>query len=240
MLDRARLDASEFTQLAEELFGADTPKETAERVVVLARAELDVDLASITMIRPGGRLETAAATDLVAIDTDKLQEELAEGPCVDTSWRRQTLLSRDLRADSRWPSWGPRVADLGVNCLLAVELRTGVSRAGMLSLFSKRQRDFSDDDVAFAHIFARHAALALQTAENDANLMVALDGRKLIGQAQGILMERCGVDDTRAFAILKRYSQDHNIKLGQVAAELVATRRLPDGEHNDQTRSVPR
>lgn len=103
----------------------------------------------------------------------------------------------------------------------------------MLSLFSKRQRDFSDDDVTFAHIFARHAARALQTAEDDANLMVALDGQKLIGQAQGILMERFGVGDTRAFAILKQYSQDHNIKLHQVAAELAATRRLPDGEHND-------
>ena len=60
-----------------------------------------------------------------------------------------------------------------------------------------------------------------------AGLNVALDGRKLIGQAQGILMERHGLEEARAFEVLRRYSQDHNLKLRQVAEYLVATRRLP-------------
>ncbi|MGH3470749.1 MAG: ANTAR domain-containing protein [Nocardioidaceae bacterium] len=223
-----RIDAAGFAQLAEELFAADTPAETADQVVALVQQELDVDSVGITMIRSDRGLETIASTDPVAHEADVLQVELREGPCMDASWHRQTLLSQNLATDPRWPQWAPKAAALGVSSLLAVELSSPERRIGALNLFSARPRDFSDDDIAFAYIFARHAALAISVAEHDAHLVVALDARKLIGQAQGILMERYGLDAGRAFEVLKRYSQDHNVKLRQVATELVETRRLPD------------
>ena len=39
----------------------------------------------------------------------------------------------------------------------------------------------------------------------------------MIGQAKGILIERYGVDDTEAFQMLVKASQDTNIKLAKVA-----------------------
>jgi AmiR/NasT family two-component response regulator len=65
-------------------------------------------------------------------------------------------------------------------------------------------------------------------ASDSENFSRALDSRKLIGQAQGILMERFDLDDTHAFEVLRRYSQDSNIKLRDVAQIVVETRRLPD------------
>lgn len=40
-------------------------------------------------------------------------------------------------------------------------------------------------------------------------------------------MERFGVDADQAFAVLRRYSQDDNLRLHVVAARLIATRTLP-------------
>jgi hypothetical protein len=40
-------------------------------------------------------------------------------------------------------------------------------------------------------------------------------------------MERYGLDEPRAFEVLRRYSQDHNLKLRLVAEHLIATRQLP-------------
>ena len=40
-------------------------------------------------------------------------------------------------------------------------------------------------------------------------------------------MERYQVDDDRAFAILRRYSQDNNTELRDVAQLLIDTRSLP-------------
>ncbi len=88
-------------------------------------------------------------------------------------------------------------------------------------------RDFDEDDVAMAHIFGQHASVALATARREAGLRQAIDARHLIGQAQGILMERFDLTADQSFAVLRRYSQENNVKLRSVAAEIIETRQLP-------------
>ena len=59
------------------------------------------------------------------------------------------------------------------------------------------------------------------------NLRQALITRQLIGQAQGILMERERITAEQAFDILRRASQHLNTKLREVAQELVETGERP-------------
>jgi len=232
------MSVREFAELAEALHEAPTPDSTAEQVVTYASQQLEADYGSITLIRRGGRLETVGATDPIVEQVDALQYELDEGICRDASWHRETLASEDLASDRRWPHWGPKIVGLGIASILAAELTAaGDRRIGAINLYWTRPRRFTADDVAFANIFARHAAVALATSYKVASLNVALDGRKLIGQAQGILMERHGLDEARAFEVLKRYSQDHNIKLRSVAEHLIATRRLPTIDEVEPTPS---
>lgn len=50
--------------------------------------------------------------------------------------------------------------------------------------------------------------------------------RDLIGQAKGILMERYGLTGERAFAVPVRGSQQGNVKLRELAQQLVESGRL--------------
>jgi hypothetical protein len=229
------LNAREFAELASALRSAPTPDRTAEQVISYAVQQLEADHAGITLLRRGGRLETVAASDPLVEKLDGLQYEFGEGICRDNSWHGEALVVVDLAADPRWPRWAAKAVDLGVASLLAIEFiaRDG-RRAGSINLYWHRPRVFQADDVAFAHIFARHAAVALDASLEIHGLNMALDGRKLIGQAQGILMERHGLDEKQAFEVLRRYSQDHNLKLRQVSEYLVSTRRLPDREPSNQ------
>jgi len=59
------------------------------------------------------------------------------------------------------------------------------------------------------------------------NLWQAIDTRNVIGQAQGILMQKYGLTAEKAFGVLRRYSQQHNLKLAAVAEQLTTTRTLP-------------
>ena len=60
-------------------------------------------------------------------------------------------------------------------------------------------------------------------ADEVAGLRQALTTRNIIGQAQGILIERHGADAEGAFEILVRMSQQTHLKLHEVARRLVDT-----------------
>ena len=228
--DSSSFDAEAFAQLAEELQQADDSVRTAEHIIATAVEVLEADYASITMIRRSHRLKTIAATDLLVEQLDQLQSELHEGPCYDASWRGETLLVPNLANEGRWPNWAPKAASNGVGSMMAVELGTRERRLGALNLYFNQRRGFSPDDLAFADIFGRHASLAVANEETRSELTVALDSRKLIGQAQGILMERHNLSDAQAFEVLKRYSTNSNVRLRLVAEHVVSTRKLPKAQ----------
>ncbi|MEU0090045.1 GAF and ANTAR domain-containing protein [Kribbella sp. NPDC006257] len=138
-----------------------------------------------------------------------------------------TVYIADVDAEDRWPRWRAQVAEGKIRSVLHVPMRSGPQVIGVLSLYTLHPDAFTPDDVAVAHILARHASVAVATARHEETLARAVDARKLVGQAMGILMERFDLSDDQAFALLRRYSQDTNTKLRDVAQELIDTRQLP-------------
>jgi GAF domain-containing protein len=149
---------------------------------------------------------------------------------------RIPVLVSDTALDDRWPDWATQVRALGVRSVLDMPLNTAAGTVGVMGLYSNKPDAFSTDDQAIAHILARHATVAIANARHDATLVQAIDARKLVGQAMGILMERFDLDADRAFEVLKRYSQDTNQKLRDVAKNLVETRQLPTITRQPDTR----
>jgi len=223
---------SDFAAMAKVLLDEPDVEETLGSIVEYANQTLECDFAGVLLVRARKVIETAAATDPVIERADKLQMECQEGPCLEAIWHHDTIVVDDTRQERRWPIFAPMVAELGLRSILSVRLATSGQTLGALNLYSGTARVFDDDDVAVAQVFAQHASVALATAQKEEGLRRAIDARNLIGQAQGILMERYGLPASKAFAVLRRYSQDNNVKLRQVAERLIATRRMPgDGDH---------
>ncbi|WP_433165313.1 GAF and ANTAR domain-containing protein [Kribbella sp. CA-247076] len=228
--DLAATSADAFARLAIEMHDAPGVEETIDAVVQFALQALNCSYAGVALYTRGSQPEIAATTDPVVDDVYSLQLNSQNGPLVAALRERSTVLIRDTLIDDRWPEWAEKVAALGVRSVLDVPLATGDgsrSTVGVLGLYSPIPDAFGDDDEAIAHILARHASVAVASARHEETMAQAVDARKLVGQAMGILMERFDVDGDRAFAILKRYSQDTNTKLRDVAQQLIDTRKLP-------------
>jgi GAF domain-containing protein len=222
--------ADTFARLAIELHDADGVDETIDAVVQFALQALSCTYAGVALYTRGSRAEIAAVTDPVVADVYELQITTESGPLVTALNDRTPILIRDTTTDDRWPEWAAKVSALGVRSVLDVPLATGDATrqtVGVLGLYSPVPDAFTEDDEAIAHILARHASVAVASARHEESMAQAVDARKLVGQAMGILMERFDVDADRAFAILKRYSQDTNTKLRDVAQHLIDTRKLP-------------
>jgi hypothetical protein len=201
------------------------PHDTDATLSMLTSSALDaipgVDYVSITVVEQRGRPSTLAPTDPLVVAIDDLQYELQQGPCYEAAVEGQhMLLAADLSNDPRWPEYGPRAAALGIGAQLALSLEAeGRSRAA-LNLYSKRAGGF-DEAAELAEMFASHATLVMGYVRTVADLDTAVRSRTVIGQAIGILMERYDLDEDRAFGFLTRVSQTSNIKLREVAKELV-------------------
>ena len=162
-----------------------------------------------------------AGTDAsLAVAIDELQYDLSEGPCYEVVAAERVALSNDLSREERWPEYGPQAAALGVGSQLALVLVAEARQRAALNLYSRDRQAFNGT-LEVAELFAAQAALVLGFSRTIQKLDNALGSRTVIGQAVGIVMERYGVDQTRAFEYLTRLSQNSNTKLRTVADNLV-------------------
>jgi AmiR/NasT family two-component response regulator len=94
-------------------------------------------------------------------------------------------------------------------------------------------------DIQAAGFNATRQELAAARREVE-GLRAALETRHTIGLAQGILMARHTLSVAQAFDYLRRRSQSDNVKLRQIAVDLVAevdaTRRGPVDGHAREPR----
>jgi GAF domain-containing protein len=220
-------DAALLAGLAAQLREVrDEPPMTARRI---AEGALEVvpeaAHASITVRRRRGQFASLGATSDLAVQADEAQYALREGPCVEATESADFLRSGDVEHDERWPSWGPRAATLGLRSLLSVRLWAQGEPIGALNLYAGETGRFADRDVVdLAALYATHAALALAAVEQLNGLETAMTSRHIIGLAQGIFMERYGLEADQAFALLQRMSSTSNVTLREVAAQVVAQR----------------
>ena len=184
--------------------------------------------AGITINDKGGLLTRVSSDDLVR-RANELQHELGEGPCLDVMRDQDTLVSPDLAQERRWPRWAPRVhQELGVGSMMSLLVYTNTYSFGALSLYAQRDYRFDGDDVAVGQALVGHLAVIMNAGREIDQLGLALNTRLVIGQAQGVLMERLAIDTNQAFDYLRRVSSYSNRKLVDVADEIARTRKLPD------------
>jgi hypothetical protein len=223
----AQVLLGEFAQLAQALTAA--PDEDARfKVAVDAAVALVTrcDHAGIT-VNENGHLVTRASSDDLVCRANKRQTELGQGPCLDLRRDQNTLVSPSLAYEPRWPAWAPAVhAELGVDSMMSLLVYTDVHSFGALSLYCEGGR-FEADDVAVAQALAGHLSVLMAAERQIDQLGLALHNRNIIGQAQGVLMERYGITADQAFDYLRRISSTTNRKVAVVAAEIAHTRQVP-------------
>lgn len=107
--------------------------------------------------------------------------------------------------------------------MASFRLFVGRGNLGPLTLYGPEPNSFDGDALPYGEILAQHAAVAMADAQAADQLHRAIASRDVIGQAKGIIMERFHVDAVRAFEMLTRLSQESNVKLLEVAENVLDT-----------------
>jgi len=225
-------------------------------VLDLALATGNWHAASVSMLvdacprTPVGPVDgaTVATTADEADRLDRRQFALGEGPGLAAIRTGGPVTVDDVAADFRWPTWCRYAADVGVIGAMSAPLFTD-STIGVLNLYRFAAsapavfavaRDMStfgpvspgieaaSAEPVCLEVLAAHASVLLAHFAAMQNLRRAMEARNVIGQAQGMLMERYRLSPSRAFAVLRRYSNQTNRKVSVVAEQLISTGHLPE------------
>ena len=98
-------------------------------------------------------------------------------------------------------------------------IEAGVSAYVVAGLRAHRIKPILDAAIARFHMFHRMRAELAATKR-------ALEERKVIDRAKGILMKARGIDEDAAYALLRKAAMDQGRRVAEVAQALVTTAGL--------------
>jgi transcriptional regulator with GAF, ATPase, and Fis domain len=220
-----------FSALAEIIYQGTESSEVYAAICVAATLVVTgCDHASL-LVRRDGRYVTVGASDRIAQRIDDIERTAGDGPCVDAIEEETPQIETDLTTPNQWPRLAARlVAETPVRGAMGFRLLVDRRKTGALNLFSDTPGVFDHESAGQAIVLASFASVAINAVaqgEDVATLRRGLLSNREIGKAVGMLMMLNGVDEHAAFDVLRKYSQDLNIKLADVARSVIEHRGNP-------------
>jgi transcriptional regulator with GAF, ATPase, and Fis domain len=159
---------------------------------------------------------------------DEAQYETGEGPCVEAFRTGVPVLIASTAEPGPYQRFRRAAGDHGLLSVVTVPLDTGAQVVGALSLYAPMAHAFDRDTVEHLRGFATRVAFLLlnhqaywDARDLSENLQQAMASRAEIEQAKGIIMASKGCTADEAFAELRAQSQHENVKLRDIAADIV-------------------
>ncbi|GAC1332313.1 MAG: GAF and ANTAR domain-containing protein [Mycobacteriales bacterium] len=179
--------------------------------------------------RQGDRVSTVAAAGEPARAVDEIQYAIGDGPCLQSLQTNKIVHVDDNAVETRWAPFPERsLAEYGVHSSLSLPIAIEAEAIAVLNVYSRRVHAFDDSIRTLAELFAAQVALvlAMRMRLNGhvamiQQLQTALSSRAVIDQAIGVILAERGGTPEAAFDVLRRASQGRNVKLRDIAAELV-------------------
>jgi len=226
--------AKAFVDLASKLANGYDVVELLSALTEDCARLLDVASAGLLLADGLGVLHVLAASTERTRQLEVFQLQREEGPCRDCFHTGAPVSVPDLPSEAeRWPQFVPAALALGFASVHALPLRLRDNVLGALGLFGSSVGALPAEDLVLGQALADVASVALvqQRAASDSTsvneqLQNALTSRVILEQAKGILAQRGNLDMAQAFAVLRTYARDHNLRLTDVAQGVVSRRIL--------------
>jgi GAF domain-containing protein len=214
--------AESIDQAARTLNQHQSLDETLQTIVEVACNSVPgFDQVGIATVQKRGKIETRAYTGGLVLHLDRVQYRLREGPCSAALQGSDTVCVSSLHSERRWPRYVPQAREAGVRSQMGVKLYLDGGTLGGINFYSTDADEVSQEAQALGRLFATHAAIALGHAHERETLNEAVLRWQVIGTAIGIVMERYDISEDRALAFLIRASSHRNIKMRDLAEEIV-------------------
>ncbi|SDE31153.1 GAF and ANTAR domain-containing protein [Auraticoccus monumenti] len=175
--------------------------------------------------RPGAPLELLAATSHRVAELELYQQQVDDGPCVETVASGEAVTVRGQEAlAARWGTIGPAIVESGYHAVQGFPMRWQGLVLGGLNVFYPTAEVA---DQATGQLLADIASLVVARAvpmgpaEVEESLRTALAGRIVVEQAKGVLAHQTGTDPDEAYEVLRQRAREAGSTLTRTAETVV-------------------
>ncbi|WP_343991480.1 GAF and ANTAR domain-containing protein [Terrabacter terrae] len=170
--------------------------------------------------------EPLVATSSLALAMAREQLRRRSGPAYEAVETGMPVIVSSSERPGRFPSAAPSAAEQEQASEVAVPVRSRGRPAGALSVYWTELVDVDLPALTMAQALAAQAGDLIDHRRQVMNLHAAMRSRELIGQACGVLMSRYGLAEEQAMHALRLVSQERNVKLREVSAEVAESGTL--------------
>ncbi len=185
---------------------------------------MEVDSCSIYLLDDGGKeLVLKATTGLAAEAVGHAHLKLGEGLTGHAAKVGKPVAASNASRDPHF-KYLPETREKMFQSLLAVPLVARGRVIGAMNVQTRAGREYSPDDVELMSIIADVAAGELEKAllyEEIGGLKEALETRKLVERAKGILMRRHNIGEQEAFLRIQQQARTSRRAMRQVAEAII-------------------
>jgi diguanylate cyclase (GGDEF)-like protein len=132
---------------------------------------LPITGAGVTLISDSHGPHYVAASDPAALNFERLQTALNEGPCVLAYQTGEAVPIADLRSEALYPVFGPQALESGLRAIFTFPLRHGEHRLGALDLYRDTPGSLNDEAMVVAQTLADVVSAYLVNAQARADLL---------------------------------------------------------------------
>jgi GAF domain-containing protein len=248
---REHLVTRAFVSLADTLVDEYDIIDLLDRLVGYSVELLAADAAGIVLADARGRLRAVAASSEDAQLMELLQLQSDQGPCLDCVRSGSPVNVIDLTvpaAAGRWPVFAAAVADSAAfRSVHALPLRLRGEAIGALNLFHRHPGPLPPVDLSLGQALADVATIGILSERAvrhgeilNEQLQAALHSRVIIEQAKGVLTQKGKLSMDAAFDRLRSYARSRNLRLSEVARQVVETDIADDVVATQVTRTQRR
>lgn len=220
--------ATGLNELAALLLDVEDVEEALRHLARMAVVVIpDGPSCGITVVR-NGKATTVVYAGQIPASAHEAQYEIGDGPGLAAMRTRTPIVVQNLADEHRWDGLPAAALKAGAHGVYAHPLQIGDEVVGALCLYAERPNLFPEPVQRVAVQFVEPAAVLLGGVlrrVSQAGLIEQMRADKasqtIIDQAIGIIMAQRRVGPDEALNVLRKMSNDRNIKLRDVAAELV-------------------
>ncbi|MFC4784095.1 ANTAR domain-containing protein [Nocardioides sp. MAHUQ-72] len=209
------------------LHASDQLTVAASAVTSVVLGLLDVDAVGLALHGPGGSLVRLSATSALVDRLDRTQADLGEGPGLGVFDVGSERFMADARVDERWPGWSRAAVGLGLLSVHMTALAPLRGHGVSLDLYSHRAHGITAATVAAVAALSLPSALDLAAIGRLDLLERTMRARQVLGQAQGILMERHELTAPQAQEVLDRRASGTGLTVDVLARSVAQGVPMP-------------